>query len=62
MVQAPRSRSLAAANPAGNKKGGRGRLLFEQDDSYAENEEPQPQVEVAFGFLITNCSPSTFCW
>ncbi len=21
---------------------------------YAENDEPQPQVEVAFGFLITN--------
>ena len=26
---------------------------------YAENEEPQPQVDVAFGFLITNCAPST---
>ena len=24
----------------------------------AENEEPQPQVVVAFGFLITNCAPS----
>ncbi len=25
---------------------------------YAENDEPQPQVVVAFGFLITNCEPS----
>lgn len=25
---------------------------------YAENDEPQPQVEVAFGFLITNWAPS----
>ena len=24
----------------------------------AENDEPQPQVDVAFGFLITNCAPS----
>ena len=24
----------------------------------AENDEPQPQVVVAFGFLITNCAPS----
>jgi hypothetical protein len=23
----------------------------------AENDEPQPQVVVAFGFLITNCAP-----
>jgi hypothetical protein len=26
--------------------------------AYAENDEPQPQVVVAFGFLITNCAPS----
>jgi len=25
---------------------------------YAENEDPQPQVVVALGFLITNCAPS----
>jgi hypothetical protein len=25
---------------------------------YAEKDEPQPQVDVAFGFLITNCAPS----
>lgn len=25
---------------------------------HAENEEPQPQVEDAFGFLMTNCDPS----
>jgi hypothetical protein len=24
-----------------------------------ENDDPQPQVLVAFGFLITNCAPST---
>ena len=28
----------------------------------AENEEPQPQVVVAFGFLITNCAPSSPSW
>ncbi len=28
----------------------------------AENEEPQPQVVVAFGFLITNCAPSRPSW
>ena len=25
---------------------------------YAENDEPQPQVLVAFGFLMTNWAPS----
>ena len=25
---------------------------------YAENDEPQPQVDVAVGFLMTNCAPS----
>jgi len=29
---------------------------------YAENDDPQPQVEVAFGFLITNCSPCMPDW
>lgn len=24
---------------------------------YTENDEPQPQVELAFGFLMTNCEP-----
>jgi len=33
-----------------------------QFETYAENDDPQPQVEVAFGFLITNCAPSTFSW
>lgn len=28
------------------------------DVTHTENEEPQPQVLVAFGFLITNCAPS----
>ena len=26
----------------------------------AENDDPQPQVVLAFGFLITNCAPSIF--
>jgi len=26
-------------------------------NNYAENDEPHPQVVVAFGFLITNCDP-----
>lgn len=26
-------------------------------NAYTENDEPQPQVVVAFGFLITNCAP-----
>jgi hypothetical protein len=43
------------------KKGG-SRRLFLSLSRYAENDEPQPQVEVAFGFLITNCAPSTFSW
>lgn len=25
---------------------------------YAEKDEPQPQVEVALGFLMVNCEPS----
>jgi len=29
---------------------------------YAEKDDPQPQVEVALGFLMTNCAPSTFSW
>jgi hypothetical protein len=29
---------------------------------YAEKEDPQPQVDLALGFLITNCSPSAFFW
>ena len=28
----------------------------------AENDEPQPQVDWAFGFLITNCAPSSPSW
>ena len=31
--------------------------LKETLNSYAENDEPHPQVVVAFGFLITNCDP-----
>lgn len=27
-------------------------------DNQAEKEEPQPQVDVAPGFLMTNCAPS----
>ena len=44
----------------GSKKGLRG-VLFWYSQALAaqtENEEPQPQVVWAFGFLITNCAPS----
>ncbi len=34
-------------------------LFFGVTGCYAENDEPQPQVEVALGFLITNCEPSS---
>ena len=30
--------------------------------SRPRNDDPQPQVLVAFGFLITNCAPSTPSW
>ena len=35
------------------KKGGLGRP-FGPDSNYAEKDEPQPQVDVAFGLRITN--------
>ena len=41
--------------------GSRFRLL-QLSSAQAENDDPQPQVEVAFGFLITNCAPSRFSW
>ena len=31
--------------------------LAASDGDQTENDEPQPQVVVAFGFLITNCAP-----
>jgi hypothetical protein len=31
---------------------------FERETAYALKELPQPHVDVAFGFLITNCAPS----
>jgi hypothetical protein len=33
-------------------------LLINTDVDQAENDDPQPQVEVAFGLRITNCDPS----
>ena len=29
---------------------------------HAVNDEPHPQVDVAFGFLMTNCDPSMLSW
>ena len=40
-----------------NKKGGLRRLFPDYGLGYAEKEDPQPQVDFALGFLITNCSP-----
>jgi hypothetical protein len=40
------------------KKAAETAFLFLRGLDYAENDDPQPQVEVAFGFLITNCAPS----
>jgi hypothetical protein len=37
-----------------NKKGDRGRLFSLAFNYQAVNDDPQPQVEEAFGFLITN--------
>ena len=34
------------------------RPVFYSLQIYAENDDPQPQVDWAFGFLITNCAPS----
>ena len=34
------------------------RFVCNYPATYTENDEPQPQVVVAFGFLITNCEPS----
>ena len=46
----PKRRQQKSADPA---------ALFEcAKTGQAENDEPQPQVVVAFGFLITNCAPS----
>jgi len=41
------------------EKGGQCRLSFTSTIySQAENEDPHPQVEVAFGLRMTNCDPS----
>jgi len=34
-------------------------VFFKPAKYQAENDEPQPQVVVAFGFLMTNCDPSS---
>ncbi len=42
------------------ENGARGpRLRLPGFGDQAENDEPQPQVVVAFGFLMTNCAPSS---
>ena len=49
-----------AESGAQNEKGAE--APFQQStrmcSDHTENEEPQPQVVVALGFLITNCAPS----
>ncbi len=50
------SHRTAGARSSGRPK--RPRIAARADSSQAVKEEPQPQVEVAFGFLITNCAPS----
>lgn len=47
----------------GRKKGATGALFWEinerrREGAQALNELPQPQVDVAFGFLMTNWAPS----
>ncbi len=54
---------IGAHKTTGNKKARTSpRFLFAgkaaEGPYQAENEEPQPQVVVAFGFLITNWAPS----
>src|SRR5438093_1303487 len=41
-----------------NENGGARASVFGAIASQTENEDPHPQVVVAFGFLITNCAPS----
>ena len=62
-------RLLLIQQSAQKRKGGKSRLFKLPQYSpyylrryplehYAEKEEPQPQVELAFGLRITNCDPS----
>jgi len=50
--------SIAPETPI--KKGASGAFFLTDFSDQAEKDDPQPQVEVAFGFLITNCAPSAF--
>jgi len=43
----------------GKKTGPAGPVFYYSLYAYAEKDDPQPQVLVAFGFLITNCAPSS---
>ena len=49
---------LTESISAGNKKDGQAVFFIDYLPVQAEKEEPHPQVDVAFGFLITNCAPS----
>jgi hypothetical protein len=40
-----------------NKKAGTRPACCSAKKDQAENEDPHPQVLVAFGFLMTNCAP-----
>ena len=49
---------LGEQKPNRQQKAAHGRLLcFEKGRLQVEKLDPQPQVVVAFGFLITNCAP-----
>lgn len=52
-------KTLITCRNEGNKKARtKPRFFNVRVTDQAENDEPQPQVVVAFGFLITNCAPS----
>ncbi|KOS92330.1 hypothetical protein DM47_2042 [Burkholderia mallei] len=41
----------------GKKNGAPSPVFIGRTSVQTENDEPQPQVVVAFGFLMTNCAP-----
>ena len=55
---APGPARAGSALPGGLKQhGARGSPARRASRAQAEKDDPQPQVVVAFGFLITNCAP-----
>ncbi len=51
--------TTAFPDRSANENGGRSPRPQETVAVQVENDDPHPQVLVAFGFLITNCAPST---